>query len=845
VEINVSLTRVDKTQTPVDTRANASNTVKDMLAFNEVFEVVLHVGANRFNLRNSAKRLKWVEAEDPTLYQWVHPGDAVLVAYDNFDKNKPKIVGHLGKIQYETPAVIVIIVDWMQSNYSPSQNALGGLVDVLLYTIDPATVTQWDLPTSDDSMIINAEFIAYGLGKYTDSNEVSFYASMFPQKRESDGFIRICSGVWNASDKSLVSLKAHSAYVDPVDFLEQALPNFTQFISAVDNWVFVVLNTTFSGDHIYSSHSSLTDVISSSLSVPSPGVSIKSWLEGSVKNFYMVAPYFEAAPTSSDTIIFLKLNQTTGEWAPYSDRVISTIPNGGATISPDLIKNSPIAPLAWILNEPIVFTSGGILVSADEYSALNWTLRSIIPSSGGNGAFLKSKNIAAVENPTLLVPGSLKTEVALYEHPLIYVDVDNIWQGGLVFSSDSSSDYSKFKKIAPILLPVKLSNNIRLDTVESRMANDSTGATQWPYEVENNGNVIVDEAGTVWSVILEPEQCLYGGSYSLVDSGTTHESYLVFLSTQVTGSPPVTGSFYSPDATVTQNVGSGTITVTSGSSGTYEEYLGPGGALSFAAYMEVSPGPDFDMWNWQWNQNHGLRLKTILRGHRSNGTIVEQDISQIQDAVTFATLGKPTTTDVMVVQEGLEIGDNVWQLISFADKNLVAILRDLHADSAGSNPSPAIEIWEIGATTATKLSTVRLGSYTELLATDTLPDTRVGDQQWNPYAYGPPRMKACRKSGTENTPVILAMVCEEKKVDTATESEFSRVCYAIIELNFPDSPDVVYSAHTSADLGVGNGIGKPEDTDFFGPIWDSWDSLVLTPGGVAWVKDSQLNEVSI
>lgn len=207
-------------------------------------------------------------------------------------------------------------------------------------------------------------------------------------------------------------------------------------------------------------------------------------------------------------------------------------------------------------------------------------------------------------------------------------------------------------------------------------------------------------------------------------------------------------------------------------------------------------------------------------------------------------LGKPSGTLVTITQPDFELADNVWQLISFADKNLLAILRDLHADGAGNNPSPAIEIWEIGSTTATKISTIRLGSYTELLATDTLPGTEAGDQLWDPYAFGPPRMKACRKSGTSNTPVIVAMVGENKKVDHDTESQFKRVCYATIELNTPSTPDVVRSARTSDDLGVGSS-GYPVGTDFFGPIWDSWDTLVLTPDHVAWIKDSEFRETLV
>jgi hypothetical protein len=119
-------------------------------------------------------------------------------------------------------------------------------------------------------------------------------------------------------------------------------------------------------------------------------------------------------------------------------------------------------------------------------------------------------------------------------------------------------------------------------------------------------------------------------------------------------------------------------------------------------------------------------------------------------------------------------------------------------------------------------------------------ETKAGDQEWDPHAFGPPRMKACRKAGTSNTPVIVALVGESKKVNPATDSQFKRVCYALIELEDPDDPTVTRTDRTSPD----EGIGASGNIDGTYPLWDSWDTLVLTPNHVAWIRDSVFQETA-
>mgnify|MGYP001583458662 FL=1 len=755
-----------------------------------------------------------------------------------------------------------VLAEWHQSHFSQGQNAVGGLVAAALYLMDPPTVTAWNLPTSEDAEITNAALKPYGLVRYTDG-ATPIYATMWPQQRESDGAIQVCAGAWHAESKASIWIrKEGSYYVAPEDFLNQLFPTFTLFHVALDNWLFMVPNTQFASPRIYSANTSIGFVPAAGLGFAGEthNASVHAWQTGSgeeiVKNFYMFLPYFESGPAIDAVVNFMKLNPATGFWSRDATRTVEDLPVGGAAAVPDLIGvgNGAYAgpPAAWRGNEALIFVSGGTkdILDATKWQDVHWTLRSLSPADGTDGAFVKSKTITATDSPTLLSPGSMKAAVAAAAHTIFYSEA-GAWFEGVIYSDDTDSAYEHFKRACPIILPVSAPNLGRLGTIESRMVNDSLDNPQWPTLFANSGGgPVVDEANTVWSVVLEPAQVLFGGHYTSEEIGT-HPAYSIFTSLQVIGSPPVTGSFYVPESPWQLTMGEDTFFISEGESvGPVEhyEYDEFGNPISGYAYVaDMGMAGTWELHTWKWNQYHGARWKTMLRGHRANSTTVEKDISQLVDASTTAAIGKPTGISTTVTQS-LELADNVHPLISFADKNLVAILRDLHLDGAGNNPTPAIEIWQIGSTSATKLSTVRLGSYDETFAVETdlgeNGTALAGDQEWDPYAFGPPRMKACRKSGTSNTPVIVAMVGENKKIHPDNDSPFKRVCYATIELNSPSSPDVVYSARTSEDLGVGNS-GYPAGEDYWGPIWDSWDTLVLTPDHVAWIKDSEFRETQI
>ena len=749
---------------------------------------------------------------------------------------------------------------WHQSNYSSHQNALGGLVAAALYAMDPPTISAWTLPTSDDPEITNAAPTPFGLVRYVDGAAPA-YATMWPQQRESDGNIQVCAGAWDAVSKTpLWQWNEGSYYVPAENFANQVPPCFNLFFTPVGGWIFAVVNTAFfTFVRIYSSNATLSNVAVTLVGFgETHNASIHAWESGSgeslAQHFHCFLPYFSEGPLTDAVVAFLDLNTTTGQWTREATRTVADLPVGGAAAVPDLLgtgnANATGSPAAWLGNEALIFVSGGLRDGGEpsNFLEVHWTLRSLNPANGTNGTFAKSKTIVATSSPTLLNPGSLITEVAAHPIPIYYTD-PGIWYEGITYSDDTDVAYQAIKRVAPLILPVAASNLARLGTIESRMANDSLGNPQWPLVAENSGGgVVVDEASTVWSVVIEPEQVLYGGEYVLEDTGTTQPVYLVNLSVFVAGAGTQTGNFFLNVPTVSFTAIDGHVVTAAAEEdpSVYFIYNDEGDPI-YTVSLSIGYGnADWPVYTHRWTQHMGCLWHTILRGHRANGTTVEQEISQKIDATTTASLGKPFGTAVAVTHPDLELADNMHQLISFADKNLLAILRDLHADGAGNNPSPAIEIWEIGATTATKLSTIRLGSYTEKFLTDDFAHDawKAGDQVWDPYAFGPPRMKACRKGGTFNTPVIVAMVGENKKVDTDTESQFKRVCYATIELNTPASPDVVRSARTSEDLGVGNS-GYPAGTDFWGPIWDSWDTLVLTPDHVAWIKDSEFRETTV
>lgn len=772
--------------------------------------------------------------------------------------------------QKNTPfGIVVNVTDWLQSNQGVGQNALGGLVAAGLYAQDPPAVTAWNLPTSEDSEVLNTALKPYGLVLYRASG-TPYYGTMWPQQQESDGAIQVCAGVWDAGTKSNVWLNKEGAYYVPAaSFENQAFPSYNLFYTEVGGWLHMVPTTYFSSGYqaqsIYSSRQALGYVAKTGgLGLQQHNASIHGFVTGTgeeaTNTIYCFMPYFDEGPAVGAEVSFVKFDEGSAAWAVDATRTVADLPASGSSAVPNLLgtgnANATGSPAAWLNNEALIFVSGGTqaLLYTDRWIDEEWTLRSLNPADGTNGAFVKSQAFTATDSPTVLDPGAMIAAVDAREQPLYYVD-EGTAIGGILHSDTTSAELEYFPRAVPLILPVALPNWGRLGTIESRLASDSLNNAQWPAVLENSGGgVVVDEARTVWVCTLEPAQVLYGGEYSLEDTGTTQPTYRLDTSTQVTGQSAVTGTIYVFEDPTEVTLGSHVVSVGTGSpfGPAYDTGTLPGDPPGTDPYViftysaSLTAVTDWPLYSWKWNLFMGCKWVTMLRGYRANGTVVAQNISQLVDATNTKTLGKPADESVTVTQVDFELADNVHQIISFADKNLLAVLRDLHADGPDGNPSPAIEIYSVGSTSLTKRSTVRLGSYTETLSVDaTLGayETKAGDQEWDPYYFGPPRMKACRKADSDNVPVIVAMVGERKKVDPDTQSQFKRVCYATIELTDPDSPDVTRSARTSEDLGVGSS-GYPTGSDYYAPIWDSWDTLVLTPDHVAWIKDSEFRETT-
>lgn len=773
------------------------------------------------------------------------------------------------RLTYTPFKTAAAVTDWLQSLQGVGQNALGGLVAASLYAMDPPAVTTWTLPTSDDSGTTNTALKPYGLVLFRAS-EAPYYGTMWPQQQESDGAIQICAGVWDAATKSNVWINKEGAYYVPAaSFENQAFPGYNLFYTAIGGWLFMVPTTAFSAGYqaqsIYSSRQTLGYVAKTGgLGLQQHNASIHGFVTGTgesaANTIYCFMPYFDEGPVSGAQVSFVKFDEGSAAWAVDATRTVADLPASGSSAVPNLLgtgnANATGSPAAWLNNEALIFVSGGTqaLLYTDRWIDAEWTLRALVPADGSNGAFMRSVSFTATDSPTVLNPGSMISAVNAREHPLYYID-EGTAIGGLIHSDTTSAELQHYRRGVPMILPAALPNWGRLGTIESRLASDSLNNAQWPAVLENSGGgVVVDEAKTVWVCTLEPAQVLYGGEYSLEDTGTTQAVYRLNTSTQFTGQSAVSGFSYVFEDPTSVTLGFHTVTVgTSSPFGPAYDYGtlpgDPPGTEPYiiftysASLTEVTAWP---LYTNKWNQFLGARWITMLRGYRTNGTVVATEISQLVDATTTKNLGKPSEESVTVTQVDFQLADNVHQIISFANKNLVAVLRDLHADSADGNPSPAIEIYSVGSTSLTKRSTIRLGSYTETLSVDaTLGtyDTKAGDQEWDPYYFGPPRMKACRKADSDNVPVIVAMVGERKKVDPDTQSQFKRVCYATIEINDPDAPDVTRSARTSDDLGIGSS-GYPTGTDYHAPIWDSWDTLVLTPDHVAWIKDSEFRETN-
>lgn len=777
-------------------------------------------------------------------------------------------------------AITVDVAAWVQSNAGPGQNAVGGIVNTNL--LDPRNeTTEWRLPTGLTEGGDNPGLTAFGLARVKvplrnwetgdlEGGELDCYLTAWPQIKDG-GSIGVTVGAWRVSDRvPLWSLSTGSGF----GWTNPAHPVHSRFfVDPLNGFCHAIERPTSTSPQKITSGCATYKGTDSNISRAASGglnlanASLHSFIvttgEGeeatSAVESYLFCPAHPSMSTSGvASVDFLKMNQSNGAWVSHSSYDPALVPVGGSSEIPDLLAygSETGGPNAWRGTEALVFVSGGVkeIFGGSTWSRIHWTLRAL-KVDGTPGTFVISKTVDAVNNPTILSQASLKTQVAAIDHPIQWIDSFpyslGFWRGGLrVDNSTSNSAWQVFKDSPPILLPYTTPNTGRLGTLTSRLA------SAWPPAKRNcGGGFAVDKDADggehVALCVLEPEQFVYAQGYAPTPTPSYEDPNLEEVTDQLQTyqyhyheynpceGRTLTADDYRIDTIVPHG---STPSVSPGSpySDTVPCFNSEYGSGTVTRNYSVDDeGMHKQIFN-NWIQQVGACYRTKLIVVAPDGTTREKDISQLLDAthssvargsINYVGLGGAVT--ITGTESNFPLAHNVWQIILLKQNDLVVLLRDLHLDGANNNPTPNLEVWDISGPIFTKLSTVRLGSYTEKMLIDNNPQGwRAGDQLWNPYAFQGPRMKGCLDAS--GNPQILAIVGENKKV-TSSESGFKRVCYARVLLSDPSDPDVLRHAVTSPDEGIGNSGDVPSDW----PLWWEWDSLILTPDHVAWIKGSK------
>lgn len=817
-------------------------------------------------------------------------GDSVQVGFYDSSRQKPYIrrIVKKGNLIIDPGGVVPPVYpsgQWYQSNASPKQNALGDYVNSNL--LDPRNETiNWHLPTSTNPEIENVGLRAFGLARLEapartefgelieSSPKVDCYMTAYPKSNESGSF-GVWIGAWTVGTNILLwetSSGSGPGWTNPSYPLHSRF-----FVDPLTGWAHAVERPTNVSPQKINSACALNKFNGSDISRAATGganlasISFNSFMvttgEGAeaVTNpeAYFFCPAHPAISTTGlASVDFLQMNQSNGHWDSYSSYDPGLIPDGGPSVIPDLISYGfeTGGPPPWLGKEALMFVSGGVkeIFGGTTWSKAHWTLRSI-KVNGTPGSLVVSKTLNPVNNPTILSQASLKTQVAAVDHTILEWITSfpfslGFWRGGLRINNDTSdSTWQIFSNAPPILLPYSGPNFNRVGTLVSRLA------SVWPPEKKNcGGGVVVDldaeNADHIAFCVLEPEQIVYAKGYAPTPAPSYEDPNLEEVTDQLQTYQyhyreynPCEGRTLEADGYRTDT------TVPHGS----QPSVAPGSPYSDTVpcfnveygsgtvirnYFVDDEGLHKQIYN-TWIQQVGTIYRTKLIVVAPDGTKREKDISQLLDAThssvargstNYVGLGGPVT--ITGTESNFPLAHNVWQIILLKQKDLVVLLRDLHLDGANNNPTPNLEVWDISGPIFTKLSTVRLGSYTEKMLVDNNPQGwRAGDQLWNPYAFQGPRMKGCLD--VDGIPHILVMVGEGKKV-TSSQSGFKRVCYSRISLEDPTAPTVLNHAITSPDVGIGNSGDVPTDW----PLWWEWDSLILTKDRVTWIKDSKFRE---
>jgi len=780
----------------------------------------------------------------------------------------------------------VDVVSWLQSNAGHGQNPVGGRVDAAL--LDPRnSTTNWHLPTSTTTGVEHANLRAFGLaraevplrnwttGDLDESGaKLDCYLTAYPKDNEAGSF-GVWVGAWRVSDRVQLweaSAGSGSGWTNP-DYPIHA----RFFLDPLNGWAHAIERPTSSSPQKITSGCAAEKFAQSNLSRADSGglnlasLSLQSFTatvgEGEeatteIQSYLFCPAHPAISATGIASVDFYKMNQATGEWSAHSARDPATLPAGGSGVIPDLLSygSETSGPNAWLNTAALVFVSGGVkeIFGGTTWSKVNWTLQTL-NVDGSTGGLVVSKTVDAVNNPPALTQASLKTQVAAVDHVLQWTDSFpysvGFWLGGLVVDNSlSDSSWQVFKDAPPILLPYTTANTARIGTLTSRLC------SAWPPAKKNcGGGIVVDtdaEGGRhIAFCVLEPEQFLYAKGYAPTPVPSYEDPNLEEVTDQLQTYQyhyneynPCEGRLldaddYSLDTVVPYGSHPSLAPGTPYSDTTPCFNSGYGSGTVTRNYLVDDEGMHKQIKN-KWVQQVGACYRTKLIIVAPDGSSREADISQLLDATHSATariggtnyVGGGGGVTITGTESDFPVAHNVWQILLFIKQGLAVLLRDLHADGANNNPTPHVEIWDISGETFAKLSTVRLGSYSELMTVDNNPQGwKAGDQFWNPYALGGPRIKGCLDSS--GNPQVFSVVGEVKKV-TSSQSGFKRVCYALISLADPAEPEVIRHSVTSPDVGAGS--SGEVSTDW--PLLSDVDSLILTAGHVNWIRESKFRE---
>lgn len=815
------------------------------------------------------------------------PGDIVEVCFYNRDRQLPYIKKFIKRSQYiYSPGGTVIVVlygVWTQSNQEAGQLTRGYNMTPARYDITNNDAVTFDIPTTDDPGTLetgNKLFgLTWALHEETDTPNVDHFVIGFPVKRIAEPTLNdYAIGGWDSQTKANVwqaNFEVGVAFPEP----ENTARTASFFYAQTDRWAVMIPKPFETTITVYSAKS---ETLKSVSTISKPGVG------ASLTGVTMLLPYSDISQRTTSpvhvvgldvaivpyTIDYYEYGAYTHKFYTKSDPT-SRDPNKWEESGNYSLKNEfgydrsvtiptgslvPVSSVYSMPNEPtpankhvsdnafLIFSSGrnGLTADSDNDVMVAWgyrrgidfSLNPISPPfptettsdhwkygktikwkltsvSANSSLSFYSKEFSVADDQRLLSDITFNTGAQTY-FPLHYGGYSDYSVGSWLntdlklaedhhhyFISDTVSsgpsftvgfpDRSYYKEVVPLLLPYKSQNNVRHTSLGAHFASN------WPTNLENStGGIIIEDRGNdsnIWLCVLEPYKIVYGGFITNVDLST--------------------------------------LDVAADNVGTVEVFFDSGVGYNIDG-IGTSEGFKTRYQAYWVNREDYLWKTKIYRFDKDGNVLSSTDISQTIDGVSYSEDGIAASGTV----DSIELTDNVWKIISFPDQDVLAVLRDLHADDREGNPSPHVEIYKIS--TMTKLSTIPIGTPDLLLADIPSSDFLAGDREWDPYFYGPPRMKGAVAtiSGTD-VAFLSVLVQEQKKVEAGVDLDFQKAIWYEIELTDPGSPTVNTYEEISA---TPPGPGITSSIGGVGPLLHDFDSLLITRNRGVWARDSKVFE---